>query len=599
MKQINLAIFLTLFINVLCLPLWTECDYVGFVRTLFNKEARLDLAYSGVITRAEPFQYNITPIPSYASWKYEADNIHRVNLSMRTMGKWQKLSLQLKAQRDGKITMRFRGPEVRDEYSFLNSVLTDWQNIKINGETVLPNQEAFSFKKNFTKQLSVKNGDVLHIEAEFRRHHFSIHDFTWLKSGKIWYVITGNLLVFFLIYRLLSCVRGIEYKKKIDVLLLAIFFPMLFIPMLSISDAVFSEREWRKLTTKPVLEDTFKEKSDYGKRYESWFNDHLGGRVPLMKLHDRLRNKLSCIIRTEKALYFKENGWVFVLPLVYDLDCRPAFVQSIVKNLVQLNQFCQQNQIKLYVLETPQKEIVYKDFLSRRYGFEEKAFVKTSQVRKTIGKEVSKHHIPYIYPLKALRDAAESDFVFFKWTHHWTDWGAYVGYRELMKEVSKDFPDMPVVSLSDFQKSQNWLIRDLYSENCAFIPTWRQLYQFFNYGDADDPPNRALYSYYDHNNRANMTFKVKKFIKEFSWPEGKHKVMIVGTSHNENFAHFLPFSAAQTKYIRLNGGQVKGVDEFKVLKLYKKNILTFKPDILILSIGSVDLPQLRDLCSTK
>ena len=45
MKKITLAVILTLLVNIFCLPLWTECDYVGFVRTLFNKEVRLDLTY--------------------------------------------------------------------------------------------------------------------------------------------------------------------------------------------------------------------------------------------------------------------------------------------------------------------------------------------------------------------------------------------------------------------------------------------------------------------------------------------------------------------------------------------------------------------------
>ena len=54
-KKIWISILLALLVNILCLPLWTECDYGGFIRTLFNKEGRLDLLDSGKITRAEPF----------------------------------------------------------------------------------------------------------------------------------------------------------------------------------------------------------------------------------------------------------------------------------------------------------------------------------------------------------------------------------------------------------------------------------------------------------------------------------------------------------------------------------------------------------------
>ena len=242
-KQLLIAILLTLLVNIFCLPLWTEYGYVGFVRTLFNKEARLDLLYSGKITRSEPFHYQVAPKPFYATWMYGAgDNVHRANLSLRTREKWQKLSLQLEAQRDGKITVCFRGPDVQDEYGASYPVLTDWRNVKLNGKTILPKRKAFSFKKNFTKQLSIKNGDILHIEAEFRRHHFSIHDFTGLKSGKIWYIITGNLLLFSLIYLLLTHIAKRHGSIRLsDMMLLVGFFFLLFIPLIGISDAARTE----------------------------------------------------------------------------------------------------------------------------------------------------------------------------------------------------------------------------------------------------------------------------------------------------------------------------------------------------------------------
>ena len=369
--------------------------------------------------------------------------------------------------------------------------------------------------------------------------------------------------------------------------------------MIGISDGVRSVREGRMLAVKPELKDIFIEKSDYGKRCENWFNDHFRGRVFLMKVHDVLRNKLSYIIRTEKAIYFKENGWDFLLPLISDLDCRPSSLQSIVQNIVQLNEFCQQNQIKLYVLEVPKKEIVYKGLIKTNYGFDEKKLAKVSQAEEFIRNGVRKYHIPYIYPDKPLCDAANSDFVFFKWKHHWTDWGAFVGYQELMKEIRKDFSDMPIVLLNDYRKSQSWLIRDEYWGNHSH--SWH-FGRYFNSKDVDMPgglSNRVFYNYYDHKNGDRMIIKVGKFTKEFVYPTGKRKLMLIGTSQNENLNHFLPFSFAQTEYIRLNMEQVKTLDELKILKLYKKDILAFKPDILILSISTDNLPQLRDLCSTK
>ena len=125
------------------------------------------------------------------------------------------------------------------------------------------------------------------------------------------------------------------------------------------------------------------------------------------------------------------------------------------------------------------------------------------------------------------------------------------------------------------------------------------LYKDFNARDTDNRSNRTFYNYYDHKDGDTITVTVGKFTKDFTYPEGKHKIMLIGTSQNDMLLDILAYSAAQTKYIRLNMSQVKTMDEFKILKLYKKDILAFKPDILILSIHTNDLPKLRDISSTK
>ena len=500
----------------------------------------------------------------------------------------------------GKSRNDIGGGEVENELGEPHSIPIDWRNLKIDGQTIPMNFDVSPSHKSCVKEISVRKDEILHVEAEFRRHLFTIDDFVHLRFDNFWYVITGNLLVLSLI-----CVFfRVTFEKKrehlcfSDILFLIVFFLLLSIPAIATSDAVQSIRELRRLAVKPTLKTIFVEKSNYGKQYEDWFKDHFGGRISLIKLHDVIRNKLSRVIRTNRAVYFKENGYDFVVPFISNWDCRAPFLQSIVQNLVQLNQFCQQNQIKLYILEVPRKESVYKEFLSRKYGFDERAFVELSQAQKTIRDEMKKHHIPYIYPYEVLQDAAKQDFVFFKLSHHWTDWGAFIGYRELMREVNKDFPDMPLVSLNDYRRSQNRLQRDDYSRDYG-RPI--HLSQFFNFSSSElnSPADQVLYNYMDHKNGDKMKVKVLKFTKDFTYPNGKYKVMLIGTSQNENLLQFLPYSTAYTKYIRLNKKQVKTADEFKVMKLYKKDILAFKPDILILSIHTDNLPRLRDLCSPK
>lgn len=264
-QKILILVFLTLLANILCIPLWTELGYGGFTRTLFNKEVRFDLLYTGKITRAKPFQYTVTPTSLHASWMYQLDNIHQVNLRLRARGEWQKFSLQLKARRDGKVTILFRGPDVRDEYGSFYPVLTDWRNIKINGTALFGETKALSFQKCFSKQIPVKENETLHIEGEFCRHHFTTRDFTFLKSGNLWYLITGNLLFFFLMLRLFAALAKRHGRIRLnDTLFLVGFFFCLSIPMMNISDGVRSTRENRMLAVKPKLGEILKEDVNTG-----------------------------------------------------------------------------------------------------------------------------------------------------------------------------------------------------------------------------------------------------------------------------------------------------------------------------------------------
>lgn len=596
------AVILTLLINVLCLPFWTEYGYNGLIWTLFNKEARVDFVYTGdELTASPPIVFKTIHSKPIRCTQIEGIDdkskfFRLFSHRLRARSNWQKVSFKVNILQDGKITIILRGPDRSDDYgSSRYSVLTDWRNLRINGEEVFNEHKTLSFSKNYIKNVPIKKHEILQVDVEFRRHAFSIDDFVFPEFGKLWYIVTGNLLLFLLIYRLLSyfakkreCVRSSS-----DILLIGAFFCCLFIPMSDISADERSARENRMLALKPEFKEFLNDNSNTGGGYEQWFSDHFGGRSYLLKLHDFIRNKISLVIRAKEAAYFKELGWSFSLPTVLDMKYEQSLIESVTQNLLQLNQFCQQNRIKLYVLEVPSKESVYKELLANIYGFDSKKFIEVSRLQEAIRKGAQKQHIPYIYPYGALCEAAKRDLTFFKWSIHWTEWGGFVGYCELMEEIRKDFTDIPVVSLNDYRKSKNRFIRDNWIDSYEL----GALYQLFNF--RDDPHHSFFYNYYDHKDANKMKIKTAKFSKNFTYSGGKHKIMLIGSSQNDVLCRFLPYSAAELKYIRVNKGQARTADEFKIMKLYKRDILAFKPEILILSFSTKNLPKLRTLFSTK
>ena len=114
-------------------------------------------------------------------------------------------------------------------------------------------------------------------------------------------------------------------------------------------------------------------------------------------------------------------------------------------------------------------------------------------------------------------------------------------------------------------------------------------YKFFHL--KNDEEKSVNYTYYDHKNKNLLQEKiVGEYTKEFSYPLGKYRILLMGDSQNENLNQFLPYSAGELKYIRLNRRPVsKGDDQWKIMKLYKNDILSFKPDILVYSITNRNL----------
>ena len=410
-----------------------------------------------------------------------------------------------------------------------------------------------------------------------------------------WCFFFGLLCIYGAVsYAVISYLSTLKFSGNqafIDVIFLCLFFGSLFLPMMNISDATKSVREKRMLAKKPAITEIFKPKSNFGKQFENWYNDRFFGRDQMMTFHDEIRNKVSKIIkakyRVEQYVYYKKSGWMFSLEL-WHID--PKFIKQNVKNIKKFNDFCKENNIKLYFLMIPKKEFIYQELLEK-YGIDKKQYDQEKEIYAKIIEENRKINVPFIYPFNEMQQGKQKDYVFFKWTHHWTDWGAYIGYKALIKEIQKDFPDIPAVTLNEYDKSQSKLIRDEWDRNYRKGNLERILHL------ESDKEKGVKYTYYDHKNKNLLQAKSGLYIKDFSYPAGKYRIMVMGDSMNENLMQFLPYSAGELKYIRMNRGQVADSDLWKIMKLYKKEILAFKPDIFIFSFVNINFKKFQFLFS--
>ncbi|MCD7879649.1 MAG: hypothetical protein LUG16_06945 [Candidatus Gastranaerophilales bacterium] len=407
------------------------------------------------------------------------------------------------------------------------------------------------------------------------------------------FLILG-ILSFLLFYKLTSYLADFKINKnvsRLDIVFLSICTAFLFIPMLNINRDTKSVQENRNLAQwKPLFDEDNSINHNFGKDFESWISDRFGIRKLFINLYLKFKISISTrYVYTNESYWDKKTNWMFGQILTKILTDEQ--VDEISAGLIDFNNFCKSNNIKLYVLICPEKQYLYVQhtFLKKDYF---------DSYRDSIDKIRQNTEIPIIYPYDELTEAAKEDYVFFKTDHHWTDWGSFIGYKALMKEMKKDYPNIKEVNLKDFNISHNNLLRyefdREYGNGCT--------YNLFNIPDKfKDRILDTSYTYFTHKDRKYLKIKIENSSnlrgKFFEFPYGTNlKVLQIGSSSNENLDEIFPYSFKETKYIRINGPKdVPEIDRYKLIKLYEKNILNYNPDIILLCIQVNTISLLKDL----
>ena len=514
------------------------------------------------------------------------DTVKGVVVEDEIKHKWRDYKICVQALHDGDLEICLRGPD-RREGTERYPVIVDYRDLKINGGTIFDGTRNIWHDTPLRHKLNIKDKDVVEITFSARKHYFQIGDVIEYYQLNIWILSSLFIVSFLIAYRLVGYVTGFRIlgqQSGLNIVFVSLFFISLIVPISKINTANISDQENRTLAKKPEFYNKTGINSKYGADVEKWFNDRFLGRTLAIKLDTTLKFNLNRVYKKGGALYLSANNWMFGEGRLRTPDQPEA--SECLKQLIRFNLFCKQNNIKLYVLFVPYKGSIYHDILKKEYVYKIEDDNRFSQY---IDELRHKSQIPIIYPYNELRSARHDDFVFFKQSHHWTDWGAYSGYVALMKEITRDFPDIKTVSLSEYNKFTSKMIRDEYdrdnfnvgitNKSLGFEPKFAEKYLL-----------RDNYIYYDHKSGNDLMVNRKTFMKFYkqNTAEG-YRILLVGNSQNEILLNYLPHSARELKYIRLNNGQLSEKEIPKVVKHYKNEILDFKPDILVYCVSANSL----------
>ena len=252
-------------------------------------------------------------------------------------------------------------------------------------------------------------------------------------------------------------------------------------------------------------------------------------------------------------------------------------MDKAVYNVQKLKDFCNQNNIKLYILIAPRKEEIYPDVV-KKYSANFSQYEKTNQMRKYI---TDKTGIPIIYPFEELKELSKHDFAYFKTDHHWTDNGAYIGYAELMKVIQKDFPNLYINKKSDFDTFYSNKIRIHQNEMFEGIS-----YKLMGLHDKS-----LLDTKYEYLKYKNYELKIEKClnskslckIHHFKTTKATPNLTVYGDSFMLNLLQSLPYSFGKTEGIYIAFPLAK----YK-MKTFEQHIKDVKTNILVLCFCEID-----------
>jgi hypothetical protein len=242
-------------------------------------------------------------------------------------------------------------------------------------------------------------------------------------------------------------------------LLVAIFLIAIWLPRIQMTFHPFPTAgtfERRKAEPAPRLK--LRTASGFPSKYGQYFNDNFGLRDLLVRWDTRLRFKL---LRSSSAsrLIIGRGGWIFydsekVGDGITIRDFRglaaysPQELARLHANLQRQTQWCRARGIACLFVVVPNKETIYPEYLPRsirRIG----PTTRLDQIVEVARADTAIHLLDLRGPLlRAKSECREPIYV--RGGTHWNQCGAFYGYRSIMAELSRTFPQVRPFRIEDF-----------------------------------------------------------------------------------------------------------------------------------------------------
>jgi len=210
---------------------------------------------------------------------------------------------------------------------------------------------------------------------------------------------------------------------------------------------LFSDREWwsdtekRVLASFPELPNNFRTLLRFPRQFEDFYNDHFGLREILIYRYHREMKKRFGQSGVPDVIVGKD-GWYFYTGNRSLDDFRglmPLTQQQLIswkKNLVRKRDWLAKQGIHYLFVMVPNKQTIYPEYLPD-YFQKAKGTTRVEQLMETLKQD---RDVEVLDLRPGLLNAKSERRLYQKTDTHWNEYGAFVGYKEIMHKISQWFP---------------------------------------------------------------------------------------------------------------------------------------------------------------
>ncbi len=243
-----------------------------------------------------------------------------------------------------------------------------------------------------------------------------------------------------------------KHHSRIDIVMLAAFFGLLFVPMSHISTATKSEQENRTLAKFPQLTVNGGENSNFGEQFNAWYNDHFFGRNHLINLFNVIKYKISPQLGNDNVLVGKD-GWLFYKSdnslnlFANKVTLSEKQLENGLAYLKAFDEWCKKNGKEFYYVIAPDKNKVYGEY----FRLIKKQKSDDNGIAHQFINYIRKHSdVKALYLLDGLMAHKKDGLLYYKHDTHWNEFGGYWGYKTLM-----DFMGIPAPKTYTFNTERH------------------------------------------------------------------------------------------------------------------------------------------------